>query len=103
MMRMILALVALAAAGVAHAETSNERMARCAAQSEIVTQALEIRARGRNENRAIRQITRARADLDAPYTEAISPLVGWIFSLNAAELEADVAGEFRAACEGYKP
>jgi len=102
-MRTVLAVLALAAASVAHAETEAERMARCDAQTEIVAQALEIRAEGRNENRAIRQITRARADLEAPYTEAVSPLVGWIFSLNAAELEADVAGEFRAACEGYKP
>lgn len=102
-MRMILSAVALVAAGMAHAETTAERMARCDAQTEIVAQALEARANGRNENRAIRQITRARADLEAPYTEAVSPLVGWIYSLNAAELEADVAGEFRTACEGYKP
>lgn len=102
-MRMIWAVLALATASVAHAETKAERMARCAAQTEIVAQALENRAEGRNENRAIRRISRARADLDAPYTEAISPLVGWIFSLNAAQLEADVAGEFRTACESYKP
>lgn len=104
MKRILLAATLLGAgAGLAHAETAGERAARCAAQSEIVRQAVTLRAEGKRENRAIRTITRDRADLDTPYTEAISPLIGWVYTLNDAQLEGDVAGEFRTACDGYKP
>ena len=104
MIRLTLALLAIALPlQMAHAETKAERQARCAAQAEIVALAVAERENGRRENGAIRRITRARADSETPYTEAISPLVGWVYSLNAAQLESDVAGEFRTACEGYKP
>lgn len=104
MIRFTLAALCLAAtAPMALSETKAERAARCAAQAEIVSQAVTLRAEGKRENRAIRDINRARADLDTPYSEAISPLVGWVFSLSDAQLETDVAGEFRTACDGYKP
>ena len=92
-----------ASLGLAHAETAEERSARCAAQAEIVQQAVAMRTEGKRENRAIRMITRARANLATPYNEAISPLTGWVYSLNDAQLQGNVAGEFRSACDGYKP
>ncbi|MCM2560780.1 DNA primase [Lutimaribacter sp. EGI FJ00015] len=104
MTRFTLAALCLAATSLpALAETGAERAARCAAQTEIVAQAVSLRTEGRRENRAIRQITRDRAGMDAPYTEAVSPLVGWVFALPDDQLESDVAGEFRAACDGFKP
>ena len=104
MKRILLAATLLGAgAGLAQAETAEERAARCTAQSEIVQQAVTLRAEGKRENRAIRMIARARADLPTPYNEAISPLTGWVYSLNDAQLQGNVAGEFRTACDGYKP
>lgn len=99
----ILALLAAVLAGQASAETAAERKARCAAQAEIVQQAVTLRAEGKRENGTIRTITRTRKGLAAPYTEAISPLTGWVYTLSDAQLRGDVAGEFRSACEGYKP
>lgn len=88
---------------LAQAETATERAARCESQSQIVAQAVSLRAEGKRENRAIRDITKARADLDTPYTDAISPLVGWIYTLPADQLTDAPRTEFLTACAGYKP
>jgi hypothetical protein len=99
----IFTLLAAVAAGQVSAETAAERKARCAAQAEIVQQAVTLRTEGKRENGTIRTITRTRKGHDTPYNEAISPLTGWVYTLSDAQLQGDVAGEFRAACEGYKP
>lgn len=83
------------------AETKDERAARCAAQSEIVARALELRRDGKRENRAIRTISKERADHATPYTTAISPLAGWVYALPADALETDVAAQFTEACTGF--
>lgn len=87
----------------AHAETAAERKARCTTQAEIVTQAVTLRAEGKRENRAIRDITKARAELPTPYTEAVAVLVGWVYTLPADQLGDEVTPQFLTACNGYKP
>lgn len=99
----ILAAAVLMLPSVALAETAAERRARCDSQSQIVAQAVTLRGEGKRENRAIRDITKARAELDTPYTAAISPLVGWVYTLPADQLNETTASEFLTACSGYKP
>lgn len=103
MRRLSLALlVVTASSGMALAETKDERLARCEQQAMIVQSAVEARQDGKREKRAIRQIKRARRDMDTPYEEVVSPLVGWVFSLTEDEMQNDVADSFSKACKGYK-
>ena len=96
-------LAALGAATPALAETRAEREARCTAQAEIVDAALTARSAGQRENRAIRDIARARADHPTPYREAIAVLTGWVWSLPADQLGDETRTQFFTACTGYAP
>lgn len=102
-MRLVLIAAALLLPVLAYAETAAERQARCDSQAEIVAQALTLRAEGKRENRAIRDITKARAALETPYTAAVSVLVGWVYALPADQTDEAVTSEFIASCTAYAP
>ena len=100
-MRLFLsAILALAVAFPALAETRKERAARCAAQADIVAQAVEMRRKMKSEKKVRAALGQT---IDAKYAPSITPLVGFVFTLPRKDLKSDVAGAFTKQCEAYKP
>ncbi|KAA0916728.1 hypothetical protein [Aquicoccus porphyridii] len=94
------AILMLSIATPALAETAKERAARCAAQSEIIVQAVEMRQKRRSEARAKKTILETTDDRLAP---SVPLLVGFVYTLHRSDLKRDVRGSFLEQCNAYKP
>lgn len=87
-------------AGVATSETVEERTARCAAQGEIVSKAVELRLKRKSE-------ARAKAEINATTEEALQGaiplLVGYIYTLSRKDLKSsDVPTAFVDQCSALE-
>lgn len=84
----------------AHAESTKARKARCAAQGEIVSQAVEMRKKRKSEATVKETIL---AEVEEAYAPSVPLLVGWVYTLNRRDLKADVTGDFTKQCNAFKP
>ncbi len=100
-MRAILtAILILSTAAPAFAESRKQRIARCAAQADIVGQAVEMRQKRKSE----KKVKAALAEtVEAKYAPSIPMLVGWVYTLNRKDLTPEIKGEFQDQCAAYKP
>jgi hypothetical protein len=82
--------------GAALAESPEQRAMRCAAQGEVLREAVVLRLRFVSERKAKQNITRATA----PEMQGAVPLlVGYAYSLTRKELrQGDLAASFEAQC-----
>ena len=96
---MLLALGSTAAI----AESDAERAARCAGQAQIVARAVDLRAGGTDAAGATAQLEASDSGIDPKYAPSVSVLVGWLYSLPAEQMTAEVATAFETQCLGYKP
>lgn len=94
------AALMLPIAAPAFSETEQDRAERCAAQSEIVAQAVEMRQKRRSEARTKAAILDTTDDRLAP---SVPLLVGFVYTLNRKDLKLDVTGSFLEQCTAYKP
>ncbi len=85
-------------AGAASAETEAQKAERCAAQADIVTQAVDARAQGRDAPGTKEMLTAADSRVPARYAPGITPLVEWVFTLPQDQLTLDVGGAFEKQC-----
>ncbi len=91
-MRSILAaILMLSMSTPALAETDKERAARCAAQTEIAAQAVEMRQKRRSEARTKKTILESTDERLAP---SVPLLVGFVYTLHRSDLKRDVSGSF---------
>ncbi|WP_137703103.1 hypothetical protein [Marimonas lutisalis] len=100
MRRILTALTILSMAAPALAETQKEREKRCAAQGEIVSQAVEMRKKFRSEAKAKTAILET---IDEGMAPAVPFLVGFVYTLNRKDLKQDVPAAFIEQCNAYKP
>ena len=97
---LIAAIVILATALPVLAETRKKRAKRCAAQAEIVGQAVELRQKRRSEKKTKETIL---AETDEALAPSVPLLVGYVYTLNRKDLKLDVRGAFEEQCNAYKP
>ena len=99
-MRPILAAaLILSLAAPALAESRKQREERCAAQSEIVRQAIEMRQQKADEVRVQEAIL---AGADERLAASVPILVGYVFSLGEDDLKQDVPAAFAEQCAAFK-
>ena len=94
------ALLILATAMPALAETDAQRAERCAAQAQIVGQAVEMRKKRQSETKVKDSLL---AEVDAKLAPSVPLLVGYVFTLNRKDLKLDVAASFAEQCTAYNP
>lgn len=80
------------------AETRKQREARCAAQSEIVAQAIEMRQKRTSEAKTKEAILEG---LDEKLAPSVPILVGYVFTLNRKDLKQDIPGAFQKQCTDF--
>lgn len=100
MRHLIAAALILSTAAPALAETSKQRAKRCAAQSEIVAQAVEMRTKRKSEAKAKAALLETTDEKLAP---SVPILVGYVYTLNRKDLKADIPTAFREQCSAFKP
>ena len=74
----------------------------CAASARIVALAVEERGAGRDARTTVAFLTSDTAGIDQQYDQAIPALVDWVWSLDPAMLEGDVASVFEESCLAYE-
>lgn len=84
------------------AEADDAKTANCAATGEIVRLAVEERSGARSRDETIAFLTSDKAGIDDKYDTTIPALVEWVWSLDEAVLQDDVAGTFEAGCLAYE-
>ncbi len=99
----IIGMCLMLSAPVAHAETDEEKVARCTQQADLVAGLVAQRGRGATAQQAIPAIREAHPDMDPRYIAQAPVLADWIYSLPEEQLGAGVAESFEAACIGYEP
>lgn len=93
------AILILPIAAPAVSETEQERADRCAAQTEIVLQAVEMRQKRRSEEQTKNAILDTTDEGLAP---SVPLLVGFVYTLHRSDLKRDVSGSFLEQCNAYK-
>ncbi|SEQ90122.1 hypothetical protein [Thalassovita taeanensis] len=96
-----LTVAALVLAGPAFAETDAEKQDRCALQSDIVAQAVDLRSRHKSEMRATKTIQKAEGIAGTKYQANVDVLVNWVYSLPDDQVNEGVARSFTDACLAY--
>ncbi|MDQ2089443.1 hypothetical protein [Marimonas arenosa] len=99
MQRFVIAALVAAIALPAAAETRKQRETRCAAQAEIVGQAVEMRKKRSSEAKVKEAIL---AETDTVYAASVPILVGYVYTLHRNDLKADVRGAFEEQCNAFK-
>ena len=99
MRSLIVAALIAATALPALAETKKQRETRCAAQSEIVAQAIEMRKKRTPEAKAKQAILEG---LDAKLAPSVPILVGYVYTLHRKDLDHDVPGAFQQQCTDFE-
>ena len=103
MIRPVATGLCLLLAAPAIAETEAERRERCAAQAEIVEQAVSRRASGAEKPAVAAALTEGEAAVPERYTPSVQPLVDWVFELDPAQLTEAVAPVFEKTCRTVDP
>jgi len=85
-------------AGAACAETEAQKAERCAAQADIVTQAVTAREEGRDMSAVKATLSGKDSSVPSKYAPGITPLVEWVFTLPEDQLELDVGSAFEKQC-----
>ncbi len=99
-MRPLIAAVLITATALpASAETDKQRQARCAAQSGIVAQAIEMRKENTPEAEAQQAILDGMDEKLAP---SVPILVGYVYSLESDAMQQDITGAFKQQCADFK-
>jgi len=99
-MRHLIAVALIATTALpALAETRKQRETRCAAQSEIVAQAIEMRQKRKSEAKTKEAILET---LDASLAPSVPILVGYVYTLNRKDLKQDIPGAFKTQCSEFK-
>lgn len=96
-----LSVLALSLPVTLHA-AEDAKAANCAATAEIVSLAVQQRGAGRSKPDTTGFLTSDAAEIDDKYDQTIPVLVDWVFALDAAVLEQDVAGSFEESCLAYE-
>ncbi len=81
------------------AETDKKREARCAAQSEIVAQAVEMRQKRKSEAKVKEAILEG---VDEKLAPSVPILVGYVYTLHRKDLKEDISGAFKQQCSDFK-
>ena len=102
MTRLLSLIAACLIAAPAVAETSEQKAERCAAQAGIVEAAVTLRQDGRRQKRATRKILKSDPVKGTKYEANVDVLVAWIYTLPAAQLNADTVQTFRQACLDFE-
>lgn len=71
----------------------------CVPTGEIVAKAVEARKAGTEAPAAVTAISAEMTGDLARYAPAVQPLVDWVYTLQPADLEKDVAGSYVTQCE----
>ncbi|WP_297769684.1 DNA primase [uncultured Roseovarius sp.] len=71
----------------------------CAPTGEIVARAVEARKDGQKAPQTIKAISADMTGDRAAYEPAVQPLVTWVYELDEAALQEDVAGSYVTQCE----
>lgn len=101
-MKFVYPLVLALTATTALAEASQEKLENCAATAGIVGWAVEMRSGGVAAAEAKKTLTTGDIAVKSKYTEAVGPLVDWVFSLPEAALSEDVTGAYEQQCIDYE-
>lgn len=97
-----LLLLAHMGAGQAAAETAEERAARCASQTQIVSLAVEHRQNITAQDRAADLIRKSKDIKGSAYEPHVDVLVGWVYQLPADQLGPEASTAFEAACTAFE-
>ncbi|WP_232796497.1 hypothetical protein [Roseovarius salinarum] len=84
------------------AETAEERAARCAAQADLVSEAVVLRSDGADKTRAVERIKAGDNAAAERYPSTVSVLVGWVYTLPDDQLTADAASAFEKSCVAFE-
>lgn len=101
MFRFLIAALIVSTASSAFAEGKGARKKRCAAQTEIVSQSVELRLGDKTETDANTTIFE-EGGIAKKYAPSISLLVGYIYTLERADLGPNIVEAFHDQCLAHK-
>ncbi|MDU8929997.1 hypothetical protein RXV86_21640 [Alisedimentitalea sp. MJ-SS2] len=93
------ATLILAVATPALAESKRQREKRCAAQADIIAQAVEMRVENKEK---VAVTTELAAAAKKKIATSVPILVDYVYSLDEALLEQDIRTPFEEQCNGFK-
>ena len=97
MIRFVFCIVCLAIP-MASPAVAQDKDVLCATSGEIVGAAVTARADGTDSPTAIRAISKTLKGDQKPFRAAVQPIVDWVFTLDEAQLNDEVATSYVAAC-----